>query len=95
MISIALILGSMVVYKQLKYMQSKDMGFDKENIIVVNNLWSLGNNEAAFKNELSLHPEFISTSFTSALPPRITDSNLFRKGGSEQDIVLNFVHRGL
>ena len=89
MISIALILGSMVVYKQLKYMQSKDMGFDKENIIVVNNLWSLDNNEAAFKNELSLHREFINTTFTSALPPRITDSNLFRKGRSEQDIVLN------
>ena len=89
MISIALILGSMVVYKQLKYMQSKDMGFDKENIIVVNNLWSLDNNEAAFKNELSLHREFVNTTFTSALPPRITDSNLFRKGGSEQDIVLN------
>ena len=89
MISIALILGSMVVYTQLKYMQSKDMGFDKENIIVVNNLWSLGNNADAFKNELSIHREFINTSFTSALPPRITDSNLFRKGGSEQDIVLN------
>ena len=69
MISISLILGSMVVYKQLKYMQSKDMGFDKENIIVVNNLWSLDNNEAAFKNELSLHREFVNTSFTSALPP--------------------------
>ena len=45
MISIALILGSMVVYTQLKYMQNKDMGFDKENIIVVNNLWSLDNTE--------------------------------------------------
>ena len=89
MISIALILGSMVVYTQLKYMQNKDMGFDKENIIVVNNLWSLGSNADAFKNELSRHREFISTSFTSALPPRIADSNLFRKGGSEQDIVLN------
>jgi putative ABC transport system permease protein len=88
-ISISLILGSIVVYKQLKYMQSKDMGFDKENIIVVNNLWSLDNNEVAFKNELSLHREFVNTSFTSALPPRITDSNLFRKGGSEKDIVLN------
>lgn len=89
MISIALILGSMVVYTQLKYMQNKDMGFDKENIIVVSNLWSLGRNADAFKNELSRHREFISTSFTSALPPRITDSNLFRKGGSEQDLVLN------
>jgi putative ABC transport system permease protein len=89
MISIALILGSMVVYTQLKYMQNKDMGFDKENIIVVNNLWSLGSNADAFKNELSRHREFISASFTSALPPRIVDSNLFRKGGSDQDIVLN------
>ncbi len=91
MISIALILGSMVVYKQLKYMQDKNMGFNKENVLDVSNGWSLGNRMQEFKNELALHPEFRNTSFTSALPPLITDSNIFRKGGTEQDIVLNVV----
>jgi putative ABC transport system permease protein len=89
MISIALILGSMVVYKQLEYMQAKHLGFDKENVIDLHNGWSIGNKMQEFKNELALHPEFRSAGFVSALPPDIRDGNLFRKGGTEQDIVLN------
>src|SRR5690606_23562465 len=57
-ISIVLILGSMVVYNQLMYMQQKNLGFDKENIIDLMHTQSLGNNAAAFKNELATHPEF-------------------------------------
>jgi putative ABC transport system permease protein len=44
-----------------------------------------------FKNDLLRYPNFKSASFTSGLPPYITDSNLFRKGGTEQDIVLHVV----
>ena len=91
MISIALILGSLVVYKQLTYMQDKNLGFDKENVIAVSNGWSLGNNTGEFKNELTQHPEFRRASFSSGLPPNITDGNLFRKGGTEQDIVLRLI----
>jgi putative ABC transport system permease protein len=89
--SIVLILGSLVVYKQLKYMQEKNMGFNKENVIDVSNGWSLGNSSEEFKNELSQYPEFKSVSFSSGLPPHIADGNLFRKGGTEQDIVLNVI----
>ncbi|MBA4056436.1 MAG: hypothetical protein C0490_17100, partial [Marivirga sp.] len=89
MISIALIFGSIIVYKQLKYMQGKNMGFNKENVIDLNNGWSVGDKTEAFKNELFLQPEFRSASFVSGLPPNIVDSNLFRKGGTEQDIVLH------
>lgn len=88
MISIALILGSMVVYKQLKYMQEKNMGFDKENVVRLLHTWSLDKNGKAFKNELSQHPEFKASSFASGLPPHITWSNAFRKGGSEEDYLL-------
>jgi putative ABC transport system permease protein len=91
MISISLILGSLVVYNQLKYMQGINMGFNKENVIELNNGWSLGNNMEEFKNDLAFHPEFKSTSFASGLPPNITDGNLFRKGGTEQDIVLRLI----
>lgn len=91
MISIALILGSLVVYNQLKFMQGMNMGFDKENVITLSNGWSLGNNTEEFKNELALHPEFKSASFASGLPPHIEDGNLFRKGGTEQDLVIRLI----
>jgi putative ABC transport system permease protein len=89
MISIVLILGSMVVYGQLKFMQQKNMGFDKENVVDLLHTWSLGKNAATFKNELAAHPEFAGSSFASDLPPRMNSSNAFRKGGTEQDFLLN------
>lgn len=89
MISIVLILGSMVVYGQLRFMQHKNMGFDKENVIELLHTWSLGKNATAFKNELTMHPEFRGASYASDLPPRMNSSNAFRKGGTEQDYLLN------
>jgi putative ABC transport system permease protein len=88
MISISLILGSMVVYKQLKYMQEKNMGFDKENVVRLLHTWSLDKKGKAFKNELATHPEFKSASFASEIPPHLTWSNAWRKGGTEQDYLL-------
>jgi putative ABC transport system permease protein len=91
MISIMLIIGSLVVYKQLHYMQGMSLGFDKENVIDITNGWSLSGKAQAFKSEVATYPEFRGTSFASALPPRIIDSNLFRKGGVDQDIILHVV----
>jgi putative ABC transport system permease protein len=87
-ISIALIIGSLVVYKQLTYMQEKDLGFKKENVIQLLHTWSLNKNAKAFKDELAQHPEFPVASYTNATPPNITWTNAFRKGGSEQDYLL-------
>ncbi|MEP6735854.1 MAG: FtsX-like permease family protein [Chryseolinea sp.] len=87
-ISISLMLGSIVVYKQLKFMQEKNIGFDKENVVDLFHTWSLGKNAKAFKNELAMHSEFKSSSFSSNLPPHITWSNAYRKGGTEQDFLL-------
>lgn len=87
-ISISLILSSMVVYKQLKFMQEKNIGFDKENVIDLLHTWSLDKNARAFKNELATHPEFISASFANDLPPNIGWSNAWRKGGTDQDFLL-------
>ena len=88
MISIILIVSSLVINKQLGYMRGMNMGFDKENVIDIGNGWSVADKMEAFKSEIALHPEFKGTSFASALPPRIIDSNLFRKGGNDQDIDL-------
>ncbi len=88
MISIVLIFGSIVVFQQLRYMQEKNLGFDKENVVSLLHTISLGNNATAFKNELASHTEFVASSYANRLPPNIDWTSAFRKGGSEQDFLL-------
>ncbi|MGC1242337.1 MAG: ABC transporter permease [Chryseosolibacter sp.] len=88
-ISIALIFGSLVVYKQLHYMQEKNLGFEKENVVNLLHTLALKTNAQAFKNELAQHPSFKGASFSNNLPPKVTWTSAFRKGGSEQDFLLH------
>ncbi len=88
-ISIALIFGSLVIYSQLNYMQQKNLGFDKENVVNLLHTLSLKTNAQAFKNELAADPSFKGSSFANNLPPRVTWTSAYRKGGSEQDFLLH------
>ena len=88
-ISIALIFGSLVVYRQLNFMQEKNLGFSKENVVSLLHTMSLQKNARAFKNELASHPAFKGASFANRLPPNIDWNSAFRKGGSDQDFLLS------
>jgi putative ABC transport system permease protein len=79
----------MVVYQQLKFMQQKSLGFQKENVVDLLHALGLGNNAQAFKNELNSNPNFKGASFSNNLPPNISWTSAFRKGGSEQDFLLS------
>lgn len=50
--SIALIIAAGVVYKQLQYIQSKNIGFDKEQVLLVNNTDGLSQNIDGFRNKI-------------------------------------------
>lgn len=50
--SIFLIIASIVIYSQLDYLQSKKLGFNKDQILLVNETQLLGNQIQAFKDEL-------------------------------------------
>jgi len=65
-ISIALIVGTIVVYNQLSYMRNQDLGFNKDQTIVINT--NFDKNKDAFKKSLSSLPGVISTSFSSSVP---------------------------
>ncbi len=88
-ISIALIFGSLVVYRQLTYLQEKNLGFDKENVIELLHTLALDQNARPFKNEIQANPMFKGGSFADNLPPKITWNSAFRKAGSEQDFLLS------
>jgi putative ABC transport system permease protein len=51
--SIFLIVGTIVVYQQLNYIQTKKLGFNKEQVLIINGTGGMGNNTEAFKNEVS------------------------------------------
>lgn len=52
-VSIALIMCTLVIGRQLSFMQEMSLGFDKEHLLVVKNLGTLGDRKATLKNSLS------------------------------------------
>lgn len=86
-ISIALMISSLVVYKQLKYMQEKNLGIDKENVLALLHVRSLGNNFQAFKQELLAQSGFTAASYSNVLPPRMDWTSVMRTKDKQQDIL--------
>lgn len=65
-ISIILIIGTLVVYRQLHFMRNHDLGFNKDQTLVIT---SNGDPMAPdFKQEISSFPRVISTAFSSSIP---------------------------
>lgn len=65
-ISIALIAGTIIVYTQLNYMRSQDLGFNKEHEVIIDT--NFDKNKDAFKQSLTAIPGVLSTSYSSAVP---------------------------
>lgn len=68
--SIGLIISSLVVWQQLNYLMEKDLGFDKENKLVVNfgESAALKIPDPVLKQELLRLPEVESVAFSSHIP---------------------------
>lgn len=76
-ISIGLIVGTLVVRKQLQYMQSQQLGFDKEHVLLIHRADALGNQHAAFRDRLISHPLIANAAAAQSLPGREFDSTVF------------------
>ena len=83
-ISLVLIIGTLVIYKQLNFLQNQNLGFDKENVVRVKETFSLGDNFKAFKNDLLTHSEFVDATYASNLPPEVQSTTFFKVEGSNQ-----------
>lgn len=68
-ISIILIAGTFIIYQQMQFMQTKNLGFDKDQIIVL----PIGNTDIseqypAFKNELLQHSNITHVTGSNSVP---------------------------
>jgi len=59
-VSIALIIGTLLVKKQVDFMLSKDLGYDKANLLVIENTRALGKSIEAFKTTLKNDPDVLA-----------------------------------
>ena len=67
-ISIILFISTLLIYSQLKYIMNKDLGYQTEKILVVEQANKLGGSWEAFKQSLKQHPEVMQVSRTATLP---------------------------
>jgi len=65
-ISIALIIGTIVVYNQMSFMQNRDLGFNKEQMVILNTNGDPAKD--ALKNAISSIPGVVSTASASSIP---------------------------
>jgi putative ABC transport system permease protein len=84
-ISIICIAMTILVYRQMDFMQKKDLGFDKENMVVVDRAFSLQNQAEAFMQELRNLPGVVNAAGSNSI---ISGGNyfgiMFQAGGDPE-----------
>src|SRR5260221_5237401 len=80
-ISLFLIVGTIVVYRQLDYIQHKDLGFDRSQVIVIKGVNSLPNPETMKKEVLQM-PGVTNATISGFLP---TNNKRWHNWGSVPD----------
>jgi putative ABC transport system permease protein len=67
-ISAVLIVATIVVEQQMRFIQNKELGYDKDQILIISNAYLLGDNTQSLKNELLTDPRVESISQSAFTP---------------------------
>jgi putative ABC transport system permease protein len=74
-IATILIIGTLIIYSQIQYIQKKELGFRKDQIIVINDTYALRNNLRPFKDRILQHSSVETGTISSYLPIPSSRSN--------------------
>ncbi len=67
-VSIALFIGTFIISEQLEYIQTKNLGFNKEQVVIINKTDDIGSQIHSFKQELLSNQNVLEVSNSSAIP---------------------------
>ncbi|MEQ8575964.1 MAG: FtsX-like permease family protein, partial [Fulvivirga sp.] len=68
LISIILIIGTLAIQKQLDFIQNKKLGFNKNQLVMVNDPYMLGDKRDSFKEEIEKLSSVASCSYSGFIP---------------------------
>jgi putative ABC transport system permease protein len=87
-VSIVLIVGTFVIDRQMEYVLNKKLGYDKDQVLLLQGTHTLGDNIVKLKDELVRLPEVQRVAISGYLPVEGTDRNgnaFFNEGKKEVD----------
>ena len=93
-VAVILMVSTVIIYNQLHYIRSRDIGFQRENLLYVNmpEVGDLKNNADALKAALSQSPQMGDYTITNHLPTNLTTGTQLIWRGMEKG-TLAFVYR--
>lgn len=87
-ISIALIACTILVNRQLQFMQNKNLGINNEHSVVLTNTARLDNNREAFQDELMSDTRIIAASYSNFTIPGTNNVTLFQRPDRDLDYIM-------
>jgi len=86
--TIVLIIGTAVMYKQLEYIHDKDIGLDRDHVVVIPMNSELREAYRSYKSEIKKHPDVINVSAARRIPTNIGHMNpVYWEGKGPADYV--------
>ncbi len=82
--AILLIVCTLVIYNQLNFIRNKNLGYNREQVLVLKNAYSLGSHAQTFKDEVLQIPGVVAATRANVLPTSNSseDQNAFSKDAS-------------
>lgn len=96
-VSILLMVGSFVVYRQLQYAKNYSPGLNRENVLIIDNARHLGSasGKDVYRQKLMQTPGVVSVSYTSFLPSQGSFGDFYEpEQGDQQRPVINSIPIG-
>ena len=75
-VSIILLAGTVVVYKQLQFIKNRNLGFDKENLLYMPMAGEMWNKQQALKSELKSNTLTKNFAITNDIPTNLTSGTV-------------------
>ena len=90
-VSITLIICTAIVLQQMRFIQTKDLGFDQQNVVTVDNGSLLGHSAESFKDELTKEAGVVQSSFHGGEPgsKRILSFYTYQTPVMEKAVTIN------
>lgn len=80
-ISIALLIGTFVVQRQLDFIQNTRLGFDRDHIVVLERAFMLGDQAESFKDQLRGHSNILAVGAANSIPGGIHGGSAYMPEG--------------
>ena len=87
-ISICLIVGTLIMYRQIMFMTERDPGFVKDQLVVIDNEEALGANAKSFKESLKGIPGVVSLTSSSSVPGNSNNFNGYMLEGKKDETIM-------